>query len=592
MAVYNRTEPESGSNKMIKLSKIFSNEDNIIYPIQSDLQRRYCWPSSYLMNFFNDFVIDIYELNREADKSGDDPYWAVVGEGILTKAEENYGPENKCRKQEIIDLAQRMTSSMAIISVLLYVHLENEEIFDKEERRKIFHSYLRTKNGLSWKVKSTFRDSDFDETLDSLINRTFKTDIKSIKLSTKCFNDSNAKKNEVKYKSFNSICSFVYKLIDDTIGLKDKTIKDRLDCFLKMVSVDVKECNKKDRVANFMAANTFRLGVPNKDIYKGLLCSKGEKIDSKFQDFEERISEITGKNKKIHIIKTPITEAEYVLKLGLIVLDKTRKTCKYGFSLEDEKDGLEFQLNEGFLKTEENVIEYLDVCIDIIDFLKTSMEYNQTKFYNDWCLFSENHVKPYIWLYNILPSYVIDKLKDEAKKAYAFLMLFKSYTVYSIKYSSNRSVQYIQTYMYSLSKEILTMGEDKYSLEDFKSSLNCLYSKTFGDYIRNELSRDIKRLAYNRASDKGGIYAILSYIEYMSQIECNIKRDNLFKLIWKGQIEIDHIMPQSNKNQDNEEYIDSIGNLIFLEKTLNGSKNDDSDSTSKRYSDSSFISTK
>lgn len=592
MAVFNRTEPESGSNKMIKLIKFFSNEDNIIYPIQSDLQRRYCWPSQYVTNFFTNFIIDIYELNVEADKSGEDPYWAVVGEGILTKPEENYGPKNKCRKQEIIDLSQRITSSMAIISVLLYVFLENEEIFDIEERRKIFHSYLRTKNGESWKVVSTFKDSDIDETLEALINRSFKTDIKSLNASTKCFKDSNVKKNEVKYKSFNSICSFIYKLIDNTIGLKDSAIKKRLDLFLKMVSVDIKECDKKDRVANFMAANTFRLGVPNKDIYKGLLCSKGEKIDSKFQDFEEKISEITGKNKKIHIIKTPVTEAEYILKLGLIILDKTRKTCKFGFSLEDEKDGLEFQLNQGFLKTEENVIEYLDVCIDIINFLKNSMTFSQKDFYNDWYLFSENHTKPFIWLYNILPSYVISNLKDEIKKEYAFIVLLKSFTTYSIKYSSNRSVQYIQPYMYSLSKEILKMANDKYSVEDFKNGLNCLYAKTFGEYIKNDLSRDIKRLAYSRTSDKGGIYSILSFIEYMSQIKCGIKRNNLFKLVEKNQIEIDHIMPQSKKSQDNEEYIDSIGNLAFLEKTLNGSKNDDGDSTSKRYSDSSFISTK
>lgn len=587
-----KREPKGDTKEAVKLSKFFSNKDNIVYPIQSDLQRRYCWPSTHIDKFFKDYIVDLYAKNEEADENREDGFFAIIGDAILTRIEDHYGFSQKCKKQEVIDMSQRITTIMAFIVVMLFLYMKNNGIVSEDERKEIYNKYLKTKNGFSYKVVSTFKDSDFAEVIEDCIKNTFKTDDKSIKALTKCFNETNIKKNEVRYKSFRSICTYVYSLIDSTIGIDCSTIKNRLDLFLDKTYIQVEECEKEDRVEKFREVNTYRVGIANKDIYKTLLCSKGEKIDSKFQDFEDKIKSIT-EPKRINILKTPITVTEYIMKIALIVMDNTRETCKFTFSLEDEKNGLVYHINNGLLNTEDKILKYLDICINVCDFLSKSMEYKQEGFNEDWYLLTENHTRQFIWLYNILPAYSISILKNEEKKSFAFDMLLKSFTVYSIKYSTNRSVQYIQTYMYSFAKEILEKGSDAYCFEVFKSELEHIYNDTFGDFINKELTKTVKRLDYSQATCKSGIYAILSCIEYLAQKQCGMKRDNLYRLTMKkNEIEIDHILPQSKENENNETLIDSIGNLTFLEKTLNASKQDDEASTANRYGDSSFISTK
>ena len=586
-----KREPRGDTKEAVKLSRFFSNKDNTVYPIQSDLQRRYCWPSANIDKFFNDYIIDLFEKNKEADENGEDCFYARIGDAILTRVEDNYGLDEKCKKQEIIDMSQRITTIMSFIVMMLYVHLKNNGITDVSERAKIYGKYLKTKNGLSWKVVSTFKDSDFDDVLNTCVNGTFNLKEKNIKSLIKCFNENNSKKNEVRYKPFISICAYVYYLIDSTIGVDNNTIIERLEMFLDKTYIQVEECDKEERVPKFREVNSWRVGVASKDIFKTLLCDKKDLVDAKFQEFEEKIKAIT-EPKRINILKTPITVTEYIMRIAIIVMDKTRETCKCSFSLDDEKNGIEYHLKNGLLNTEEKVLHFLDICIDVCNFLEKSMEYNQNGFNEEWYLLTENHTKPFIWLYNILPSYAISKLTDEEKKDFAFEMLLKSFMVYSIKYSTNRSVQYIQAYMYMFAKEILDKGSDYYCFEDFKASIEHIYNDQFGEFINKELTKTVKRLDYSQASCKSGIYAILSCIEYLAQKQCGRKRDNLYRLIKNGEIEIDHILPKNNENDSNESFIDSIGNLTFLEKTLNGSKQNNETMTSERYTDSSFISTK
>lgn len=582
-------EPKGDKKDAVKLFKFFSNEDNTVYLIKSDLQRRYCWPSTHIDKLFKDYIVDLYEKNEEADENGEDCLFASIGDAILTRLEDS--DDGKCKKQEVIDMSQRITTIKAFVVVMLFVHMKNNGIESEDERRKIYDKYLKTKNGVSYKIISTFKDDDFSEVIEDCIKGSFKTDNKSIKALTKCFNEANIKKNEVKYKSFRSICAYVYSLIDSTIGVDCSTILKRLDLFLDKTYVQVEECEKEDRVEKFREVNTYRVGIANKDIYKTVLCAIGKKIDPKFQDFEDKTNSIT-EPKRINILKTPITVPEYIMKMALIVMDDTRETCKFTFSLEDEKNGLIRQINNGLLNTEDKALTYLDECIDICNFLMKSMEYKQEGFNEEWYLLTENHTQSHIWQYNILPAYGISILTDTEKKSYAFEMLLKSFTLYSLKYSTNRSVQYIQTYMYSLAKEILEKGNDDYCFEDFKSGIEHIYNNTFGDFISKELTRTIKRLDYSQASCKSGIRAILSCIEYLAQKQCGKKRDNLYRLTKKNEIEIDHILPRNKENEDNETFIDSIGNLTFLEKALNASKQDNETSTADRYADSSFISTK
>jgi hypothetical protein len=57
-----KRQPKGDTKDAVTLSKFFSNKDNTVYPIQSDLQRKYCWPASNIDKFFNDYIIrnDLY----------------------------------------------------------------------------------------------------------------------------------------------------------------------------------------------------------------------------------------------------------------------------------------------------------------------------------------------------------------------------------------------------------------------------------------------------------------------------------------------------------------------------------------------------
>ena len=154
-----KREPKGDTKDAVKLSKFFSNKDNTVYPIQSDLQRRYCWPATYIDKLFKDYLVDLYVKNEEADKNGDDGLFAKIGDAILTRVEDNYNG-TMCRKQEIIDMSQRITTIEAIIVVMLYIHMRNNGIEDETERKEIYYKYLKTKNGSSFKDISTFNDSD------------------------------------------------------------------------------------------------------------------------------------------------------------------------------------------------------------------------------------------------------------------------------------------------------------------------------------------------------------------------------------------------------------------------------------------------
>ena len=578
-------EPRCCYKEPLIFRKIFSNSNNIVYLIQSDLQRRYCWPATHVDKFYKDYIIDLYDKNKAANENGEDCSCAYVGDAILTDQEGGYCHDGKCSKQEIIDMSQRITTVMAFTVCILYLFLNQNKQFDINTRRDLFDKYLKTKNGESYKVVSTFKDSNVDETINQLIENTFKYDRKDLN----CF------KNPTKYKPFSALCGYVLDLIDETLGKDDKEIRERLDMLLDYTFVLVEECDKSERVERFREVNTYRVGIADKDIYKGLLCTKGDSIDNKFQDFEAIVNEISNTScKKINLLKTHISVTEYIMRLGIIMCDKTKASCNFNYSLGDKDNGIEWHLNNenGLLNTEKKVSDYLDKCIDICNFLKESMNFNPTDFNCDWYLLAEGRNKPHIWLYNILPSYIISKITDKSKKDYAFETLLKSYLTYSIKYSSNRSVQYIQTYMYTLSKSMLEHMGDNYSFEDFKNSLNIIFKNTFGDFIKNDATRNIKTLCYGQASSTGAIYAILSLFEYEAQKLTGVKRDNLYKLIQKDKIELDHIMPKSLINDDNEDVIHSIGNLTFLEKSLNISKNDTQELTSVIYSDSSFITTK
>jgi hypothetical protein len=210
---------------------------------------------------------------------------------------------------------------------------------------------------------------------------------------------------------------------------------------------------------------------------------------------------------------------------------------------------------------------------------------------NEWYLFTEGRKNPHIWLYNILPCYLISSITNEDKKNYAFDMLLRSYIAYSLKYSTNRSVQYIQNYMFAFALKLIKYGDKTY--EVFKNELDVHYNDTFSKFISEDFTRNMVRLSYGEATSLGAIRGILSFFEYKAQKLCGEKNKNLYRfLIGENTIDIEHIMPKSLENDENTIEIHGIGNLALLESSLNSAKCDNAEKTTSLYNDSTFITTK
>ena len=589
-----KNKPEGSHKNATNFKTVFSNENNTRYLIKSDLQRRYCWTKSIVEKFFKDYLIDLFVANEEANANGEDNWYGTVDDAIFVKKDEN-------SIQEIVDSGQRMTTTLSIVCLFLFLHLKKNKVVDINEREKLFSKYIRTKNGKYFKLENTFSDSDLSSTVLSMIDGSFETSSKSITSKKKVFNGG--KKNEIIYKQFSSLCALIYSLVEDTIGVTDDFLLERLDCFLEKTYFDVEECEKSERVQRFRQANTGRVEVTNPDLYKTLMCEKGASVDAKFQEFEKYINEITGKDKKIHIIKSPLSPIEYIMRLSIILKDPTKKSCSFYYSLDNKDNGISWHLDNenGLLHTEEKVIDYLDTCIDICKFLKTSTDYSgKIEYGRDYYMLTEGRNSSNLWLYNILPSYIISKIENNDKREYAFDIILISYLVYSINCYNSPSVQYIQPYMYDISKLMLERMGDDFSVDDFKCGLRNKYIDQFGSFIKEGLTATVKQLRYGVSNCKGALIGIFSVLEYYSQKEAGIKKDNLHKLLTvkitkknaEESVQLDHMYPQSNRNEKNELVIDSVGNLTLLEATLNASKGDDQNKTVEAYKSSSFLTTK
>lgn len=584
--------PKSSNKNPMSLSEIFSNANNRVYPIKSDLQRRYCWTENEVDNFIEQYFIEMYNKNIIADERGEDSVYGTIGDGIICKEMPNWKGTG-CSYNELVDMSQRITTSYGICMVSLYLYLLREGIVDVEERRAILDSYLKTKNKKSFNVETTFKDCEIKDVYEAIANNTFSFNPKEVKDANKLFSTSKG----VVYKPFSQLVRKIYSIITNSIGY-DVDFKMYLDAFLKNTFIQVEECDNTVRVEKFREVNSYRVGVADVDIYKSLLCYMGENVDEKYQEFENAVKKITSTNadgcrKRINILKAKYTINEYIMKLALISLTRDEDICRFDFKLSDTDKGIEWQINNenGILGTEENVIAFLDKCIDICNFLYNSMDASKA-FNESWYMFTEGRNTSVIWLYNILPCYVISNMTDERCKDYAFDMLLKSYLIYSIKYLDNRSVQYIQNYMFTFAMKLINFEMKGY--DTLKDELDNLYNKTFGSFIIDGLSDTVSHISYVSTSSQGAIRGILSVMEFLAQRKVNVRKDNVFKFLTNknSAIDIEHIMPHALKDEDNDVFINGIGNLTLLESSLNSSKMDNADDTSKRYNDSSFITTK
>lgn len=593
--MYVRKMPKGSNKNPMGLNEIFSNRNNKVYPIKSELQRRYCWTEKEVDNLIEQYYIEMFDRNISADEKGEDSFYGTIGDGIICNEMPNW-KDTGCPYSELVDMSQRITTTYAICIVSLLLYMDKEGITDINERRKILDMYLKTKNKKSFKVETTFKDCEINKVYEAAVNGTFSFNTKEVKEANRLF--KSGKNTEVVYKPFSMLVRKVYSTITDIIGT-DVNFKEYLDAFLKNTYIQIEECDHKERLEKFREVNSFRVGVADADIYKSMLCYMGEKVDDKYQLFEEWVKKISsndnskGYKKRINILKAPYTVSEFIMKLALILLTKDEEICRFDFKLSDANKGIEWQrYNEkGILHTEEEILSFLDCCIDICEFLYNSMEMPRN-FNESWYMFTEGRNTSNIWLYNILPCYVISKMNDIDTKNYAFDMLLRSYLMYSIRYLDNKSVQYIQNYLFTFAFKLIHF-ESK-GFDTIKDQLDSHYNHTFGNFISNGMSNNLSHISFEGRTSQGAIRGILSVMEFLAQRRANVKKENIYKFLTSknSDIDIEHIMPRNKKTDDNDVFVDGIGNLVLLESSLNSSKNDNADATSKRYTDSSFITTK
>ena len=592
-----REVPDSNERKTLKLADFFYNKDNMVYPIKSDLQRKYCWTDNEINDLIEEYYFNLTNNNQDADKCGEDSYYGFIGNAIICEKQENWN-NTGCPYKELIDSSQRITTTLAVIVVSLYLHMKNNWIVDPEERKKYVDSYLKTKNGKSFKVLRTFNDCDIEDVYNDLLNNTLTFNKTEVRKACSKFKPA-TKEGEVTYKSFRELVQKVYNVISESKSIDDTDFENYLKIFLNNTYICTETCKKEERLSKFVDVNTHRIGISNKDIYKSLLCSKGLHIDEKYQEFESLVFEIEGRGNKqnslVKITKASYSVTEHMMKIALIYMTKDSDICKHSYSLNDDCKGIEWQLNNenGVLQTEDDVLSFLDYTIDVCNFVRTSMNYDSETFDNDWYMLTDGRNSKRMWLYTILPSYIISKMEVGEKRQYAFDVLVKSFLAYSIKYAKNRSVQYFQDYMYKYANTLISNYN---SIDDFKDAIKEQYLQTFEEVIKN-CSLSIRTLSYMDSTSSLAIRGILSTIEYYTQRGIGWKNKNVYDFVTgSGDIDIEHIKPKSflNENEENEQYvadINGIGNLTLLESGLNSSKGDLSEKTSEMYKISSFLTT-
>ena len=592
-----REVTDSNERKTLKLADFFYNKDNMVYPIKSDLQRKYCWTDNEINDLIEEYYFNLTNNNREADKNGEDSYFGFIGNAIVCEKQENWD-NTGCPYKELIDSSQRVTTALAIIVVSLYLQMKNKWVVDLEERRKYVDSYLKTKNKKTFKVLRTFKDCDIDEVYTDLVNNTLTFNKTDVRKACSKFKPA-TKEGEVVYKSFRELVYKVYNVITESVQEEDADFEEYLEIFLNNTYICAETCKKEERLSKFIDVNTHRIGISNKDIYKSLLCSKGFSVDEKYQEFESKVFDIEGhgnkQNSLVKITKASYSVTEHMMKIALIYMTKDSDICKHSYSLNDDYKGIEWQLNNenGVLQTEDDVLHFLDYTIDVCNFIKSSMNYDSETFDNDWYMLTDGRNSKRLWLYNILPAYIISKMDVGEQRQYAFDTLVKSFLAYSIRYAKNKSVQYIQDYMYKYSNILISRYD---SIDDFKDAIKEQYLQTFEGVIK-DCGLNIRTLSYMDSISSLAIRGILSTIEYYAQRGIGCKSKNVYDFVTgTGEIDIEHIKPKSflDESEENEKYvtdINGIGNLTLLESSLNSSKGASSEKTSEMYKISTFLTT-
>lgn len=596
-------KPKGQTIEPLYIGETLTSENNKYYVIEGHVQRPYKWHIDLIRDFIATFY-DTVEMNRESEMKMEDDVFVDYYDVMLSETDDKSGDEFK-QAISIIDGGQRLMTSYATIMVLCYIIMEKQSITDVDERRKFLYKYIKTKNEKYFKLNTTFRDDDIQNTSEEII-------MNSLKLTDRIIDTAmNTLKNGREDKKFRNVVIGVYGIIREVFD-SNTDFNYVMDVFLNKMYFFSRRCPKESKKKVFIEINKNKQVVEDTDIYKTLINGKEEQSENIVSEKYNNLVELTNEVKKKGLmvdLKRGTCVLDYTMLSALKYIDRSEQTFKDTFYLDNNAYGIEYQLDNGILKDKQGAVNFLNTSIDIGNFAKNSMVYRD-ELYNDNYFFTQLGKKR-LWWHVMLPLYIIDKDFSREKHDFLYETLMKSWTCYNIRYTISSHIQYYQKFLAKFGLLSLLHKDDDIMV--LKSVIKNLYNETFSDLLTKDMDKAIKRLNYTIDKDKQAIRSIFSTIEYSIFKSTGNKTNMLYNFVEEyinsGKImskngaskgtksnkmmSIDHIIPQSygKAMMMDENVINSIGNLTLLELTLNQKKSDDITKNREIYLSSKYIST-
>lgn len=541
---------------------ILTNQTKYIIPIY---QRPYSWTDEQIRKFLSDIFLSYWGIDGNIIE---DPMFI----GTMQLSEKKF-VDKQHNEQEIIDGQQRLTTFLVLLKVL------KGKFPDCTELQSITLDWLETRvnNGEQQISLKELLNSDLqfnDETLNPYLKNAYLI----TEIVNEQINDEQNNKTEFDINRFSKyILSNIYFVVIETCAGLSKTLQI------------------------FNAINTTGLDLNAGDIFKirmyEYLRDKKKFDETAFNKISELYEKIEKRNKEINRAVTDIRGILNIYQYVLIA-KYDLPTVLYGYGTETFFERLFdslFNINqwEHFrnLKNLELDLSEIDSIIDI----RYSWEIGTYPTAEDACAINfiwwSRYSRYWILIFVLMFRFKDDESRDE--KMFQFTrQLSKLYSLYSVLFL--KAIGDIHTFTYSLTKAIINEPFDKIiEMINNKISSPVVYRGDSKQVLINDLKGGI---VYN-AKIKNILCRLSAMLEenYTSKNQIEIKdiRANVFYIA----IDIEHIQSYNDSNGEKrqdildewKEDINSIGNLMVLEQTLNRSiSNNPYDFKITRYPESNF----
>ncbi|WP_121054198.1 DUF262 domain-containing protein [Helicobacter pylori] len=495
-------------------------------------QRDYAWKEKNFKDLWEDL-----EEAIEYNKKGQGHF---IGTMVVAKNEDNK------KLHDIIDGQQRTTTIFMLLHVL--ANKQNEK--DKQETRK----YLYQKGELKLEVAS--QNQSF-----------FKTLLEAAKEGniSHCEKDADTEGKQNLFEVLKAI-------LDKVSELSEEGVNERLEALLKMVLMRLEEPDPGRAIRTFQSVNDRGVPLLLLDKLKSLLiyysntfCDGKKGLDQFINDHFGEIFKIFAKIKKSNHISSVggFDEGDiFRYHAGSQKFDEIPFLGHYETSTEDTYEKLKDELKEikksklkSFIQSYVSDLKnFYQAFVDLLSEIDT----NPTTFK----VMLINTIKP-LFFNSLIRLKINNELDDETLKLFAKtdIVLFKSgKTMYAAAY--NLIHGYLQKGKEGLKSKMIAQCRHDIGLASLKlvknaSNSSCFHYVFFEKNCQEMGFADLKKLIPRKQFSKD--------IEHIIPI-------NLLKL--DNEIEIQKLGFEDKKDLEN--YIDTYGNLISLEKPLN-SKGKDKD---------------